>query len=149
MSTLCDPMDSRLPGSTVRGIPQARTMEWVVIPFSRGSFRSRDWTCLSCTGRRILYHHIEGTRSENWKMDLQVFASKELLIIQLKNESRISFRKVTLQWLNIFSIWWWNVKTSKIPKSLKCVFIFLFQCLQLFLREQSHQMSWVKNNIWH
>ena len=127
---LCDPMDSRLPGSTVHGIPQARTMEWVVIPFPRGSFRSRDWTRLSCTGRRILYHHLEGTRSENF-MDFQVFANKELLIIQLRKESRISFRKVTLQWLNIFYIWWWNAKTSKIPKSLKCVFIFLFQCLQL------------------
>ena len=77
-------MDCRLPGSSVHAIPQARTMEWVVIPFSRGSFRSRDWTRLSCTGRRILYHHIEGTKNENF-MDFQVFASKELLIIQGRN----------------------------------------------------------------
>ena len=70
-------MDYRLPGSSVCGIPQARTLEWAVIPFSRGSFRSRDWTRLSCTGRKILYHHIEDTKSENF-MDFQVFASKEL-----------------------------------------------------------------------
>ena len=35
--TLCDPMDSSPPGSTVRGILQARTLEWVAMPSSRGS----------------------------------------------------------------------------------------------------------------
>ena len=32
--TLCDPMDSSLPGSTVHGIFQARILEWVAISFS-------------------------------------------------------------------------------------------------------------------
>ena len=32
--TLCDPIDSRPPGSPVPGIPQARTLEWVAISFS-------------------------------------------------------------------------------------------------------------------
>ena len=30
--TLCDPMDCRLPGSSVHEIFQARILEWVVIP---------------------------------------------------------------------------------------------------------------------
>ena len=34
--TLCDPMDCRLPGSSVREICQARVLEWVAISFSRG-----------------------------------------------------------------------------------------------------------------
>ena len=34
--TLCSPMD--LPGSSVPGILQARTLEWVAISFSGGSF---------------------------------------------------------------------------------------------------------------
>ena len=34
--TLCDPIDCSLPGSSVHGIPQARILEWVAIPFSRG-----------------------------------------------------------------------------------------------------------------
>ena len=34
---LCNPMDCSLPGSSVHGILQARVLEWVVIPFSRGS----------------------------------------------------------------------------------------------------------------
>ena len=34
--TLCDPTDCSLPGSSVHGILQARILEWVAIPFSRG-----------------------------------------------------------------------------------------------------------------
>ena len=33
---LCDPMDCIPPGSSVHGILQARTLEWVAVPFSRG-----------------------------------------------------------------------------------------------------------------
>ena len=36
--TLCDPMDCSLPGSSVHGILQARILEWVAMPSSRGSF---------------------------------------------------------------------------------------------------------------
>ena len=35
--TLCDPMDCSPPGSSVRGILQARILEWVATPSSRGS----------------------------------------------------------------------------------------------------------------
>ena len=35
--TLCDPMDCSPPGSSVHGILQARTLQWVAIPSSRGS----------------------------------------------------------------------------------------------------------------
>ena len=40
--SLCDTMDGSLPGSPVRGILQARILEWVTIPFSRGSSQPRD-----------------------------------------------------------------------------------------------------------
>ena len=40
--TLCDPMDDSPPGSPVYGISQARILEWVAIPFSRGSSLPRD-----------------------------------------------------------------------------------------------------------
>ena len=32
--TLCDPMDCSLPGFSVHGILQARTLEWVAVSFS-------------------------------------------------------------------------------------------------------------------
>ena len=48
--TLCDTMDYSLPGFSVQGILQARTLEWISIPFSRGSFKPRDQTWVSLFG---------------------------------------------------------------------------------------------------
>ena len=45
---LRDPMNCSPPGSSVHGILQARILEWVAIPFSRGSSRPRDQTQISC-----------------------------------------------------------------------------------------------------
>ena len=59
--TLCDPMDCSPPGSSLQGILQARTLEWIVIPFSR------DWTQVSC---------IVGRLFTNW-------ATKEALSINI------------------------------------------------------------------
>ena len=56
--TLLDPTDCSPPGSSTRGIFQARVLEWVAISFSRGSSLPRDRTHISCTGRRILYHSV-------------------------------------------------------------------------------------------
>ena len=46
-------MDWSPPGSSVREIFQARILEWVAIPFSRGSFQPRDQTLVSCIGGRF------------------------------------------------------------------------------------------------
>ena len=45
------PMDCSLPGSSVRGILQARLLEWVAITFSRESSWPRDWTQVCIAGR--------------------------------------------------------------------------------------------------
>ena len=49
--TLCDPMDCSSPGSSLHGIPQASILEWIAIPFSRGSYRPRNHTRVSCIAR--------------------------------------------------------------------------------------------------
>ena len=41
---LCDLMDCSLPGCSVHGLLQARLLEWVAFPFSRGFPRPRDQT---------------------------------------------------------------------------------------------------------
>ena len=46
--TLCDPMNCSPPGSSVHGILQARILEWLSIPFSKGSSWPRDQTQVSC-----------------------------------------------------------------------------------------------------
>ena len=54
--TLWDPMDCSPPRSSVLGILQARTLERVAMPSSRGSSQHRDRThisCISCTAGRL------------------------------------------------------------------------------------------------
>ena len=65
--TLCDPMDCRLPGSSVHGIFRARVLEWVAISFSRGSSQPRDQTRVShIVGRRFT---IWATREAQWGLN--------------------------------------------------------------------------------
>ena len=52
--TLCDPT-----GYTAHGILQARKLEWIAFPFSRGSSQPTDWTQVSC---------IAGGFFNNWAM---------------------------------------------------------------------------------
>ena len=47
--TLCDPVDCSPPGSSVRGILQARILEWAAVPSSKGSSWPEDRTCISYT----------------------------------------------------------------------------------------------------
>ena len=58
---LCDSMDCSPPGSSVHGILQATILEWVAMSSSRGSSPPRNQThisCVSCTGKQILYHCV-------------------------------------------------------------------------------------------
>ena len=53
--TLCDPMDHNPPGSSVRGLLQARILEWVAAPFSRESSQPRNLTQVSCISHQLSY----------------------------------------------------------------------------------------------
>ena len=53
--TLWDSMNYRLAVSSVHGIFQARILEWVAIPFCKGSSWPRDRTWVSWIGRWIFY----------------------------------------------------------------------------------------------
>ena len=84
-------MDCSPPGSFVHGILQEGILEWVAIPFSRGSSQPRDRIHISyfCTGTQVLYlqchlgspihmsvcvyiliHHDQIGLSEDYKIDL-------------------------------------------------------------------------------
>ena len=54
--TFCDPLDCSPPGSSARGIFQARILECIAISPSRGSSRHRDRTRVLLHCRQILYH---------------------------------------------------------------------------------------------
>ena len=49
--TLCDLVDCSPQGSSVHGIPQARILDWVAVPFSRGSSWPKGWTLPAFAGR--------------------------------------------------------------------------------------------------
>ena len=73
--TLCDPLDY-----TVRGILQARILEWVAFPFSRVSSQPRDWTQV---------FHIAGGFFTSWATrEAQVYCLCFLLDSKL-HEGRI------------------------------------------------------------
>ena len=57
--TLYNPMDCSLQSSSVHGILQARTLEWVALPSPKGSSQPRGWThisCISCIASRFFTH---------------------------------------------------------------------------------------------
>ena len=55
-ASLCNPTDYSPPGSSVRGVLQARTLQWVAFPSSRGSSQPWHWTRISCISRRIFFN---------------------------------------------------------------------------------------------
>ena len=59
--TLCNPMDC-----TVLGILQPRILEWVAVPFSRGSSQPRDWTQVSTLQADSLPAEPPGTPIPTW-----------------------------------------------------------------------------------
>ena len=59
--TLCDPMDY-----TIHGIPQARILEWVAFPFSRGSSQLKDWTHVSCIAGGFFTSWATREAQEHW-----------------------------------------------------------------------------------
>ena len=58
--TLCDPIDCSPPGSPVPGILQARILQWVAMPSSRGSSKRRDQTQVSRIAGRFLTSELSG-----------------------------------------------------------------------------------------
>ena len=86
--TLCNHMDHSLPGSSFHGILQARILEWVVISFSRGSSRCRDWTqVFSIAGR---FFNVWATTEAILTQGEHIKSSTNLFYIQCET-TRIPF----------------------------------------------------------
>ena len=66
--TLCDPKDHSSPGSSVRGILQARILEWVAMlsPGDLPYLGIEPASHVSCMGRWVLYHqrHLGNPRAQ-------------------------------------------------------------------------------------
>ena len=115
--SLCNTMDCSLPGSSVHGILQARILEWVAIPFSRGSSWPRDWTCVSCISRvdrGILYHWAI------WEGQDVVYAHNKILLSHKKNGN---FPFATM-WVDLEGIM--STEVSQTEKNKFYIFTYLW-----------------------
>ena len=86
--TLCDPMESSPPGSSVHGILQARILECIAIFFFKGPSRPRNQTHIrgvsyvSCIGRQVLYAVPPGKPDLIWRYLQKLF-------LQIKSPSQV------------------------------------------------------------
>jgi len=83
--TLCNPLDCSPPGSSVHGILQARILEWVAIPFSRGSSCSRNQIWVSCIVGRFftIWATREAPCSCKWPNFILVWLSSISLCVYM------------------------------------------------------------------
>ena len=137
--TLCDPLDHSLPGSSVHGILQARILEWVVMPSSRGSSWPRGWTCISCITGGFFTHLFQHCLLKRLSFLLWII----FLLCQLVNFSLLVielFRLLASFWFSFSCVNWRNssvffcvqFKSVKlfcsIPMLLILLNIYLFDC---------------------
>ena len=107
--TLCDPMDYNPPGSTVHGILQARILEWVAIPFSRGPSWPRDLTRISCIACRFFTDWAGEPTCFSITDFIRVFIglAKKLVQVftqdQIENPNEISGQPIYLYFLIVTS----------------------------------------------
>ena len=119
-------MDYSQLGSSVHEILQARILEWVAIPFSKGSFTPRDQTQISCTAGR--FFTIRATR-EAWAwVTLSCFIAYLLI---LKN---CTFKKIYCS----------NSGSWLLFSYLKIVAIYLFVYLSNLPGLKKHEVQFLQ-----
>ena len=94
--TLCDLVDCSLPGFSIHGILKTRILEWVAIPFSRGSSWPRDWTQVSCIAGRFLM--VWAIRETLKSEIIQVFKSEWFAVPMKKLKSKLIWGKTATCW---------------------------------------------------
>ena len=129
---LCNSMDWSLPGSSLHGILQARILEWVAMPSSRESSRSRNWTRVSYVlEKEIATHSSTFARKIPWTEEpgrLQSMGSQRVghdCMISLSLSLFLCFLHWQVGSLPLVpqGAVWWLVKL--LPRlQMKCVCLF-------------------------
>ena len=156
-------MECNLPGSSVYGILQARILEWVAMPFTRGSSPPRDWThvsyiylywqagslLLAPPGKPQLYGIYNKKLNENgfitflWLEHLFLF-----MIVQMKERSKKLVLKIITHLRKGFK--YWNYLRGRVlvfvAKSWTWLsdftFTFHFHALEREMATHSSVLAW-------
>ena len=96
-------MDCSLPSSSVHGILQAGILEWVAIPFARGSSQPRDWIHVSCIAGRFFTDEPPGKRQWNITQPLKKNEIMPCAATWMGLKSVIMSKKVRQRWKN--TVW--------------------------------------------
>ena len=118
--TLCYPMDCNPLESSVYGILQARILEWVGTPFSRGSSQLRNWTRVSCIADR--FFTIWTTREAPLLLSRPSNCFHLMKVMCPPQEKAVINR--CIKYKTQFSLWNVSVQFSSV-QSLCCVWLFV------------------------
>ena len=111
-------MDCSPPGFSVRGISQARILEWVAISFSRRSSWPRDWIPVSCTGSGFFTTEPPGKPRLQYRRITVILSLKILLFefIRLNIWSHLQFHHFIQKEISVV-LWVF------VPVVVLCVFL--------------------------
>ena len=133
---ICDPIDCSPPGSSAHGILQARILEWVAIPFSRGPPKPGDQTRVSCITSRFFTNWATSILYLQY-ISAQVTHISGVLLLHVASRCYNGLYMSTAPYkirLNVFSSW-----ASSLLSFYPCLFllflpIFPQTCLYRNLR---------------
>ena len=128
-------MDSR-----VHGILQARILEWVVFPFSRGSSQPRDWTQVSHIVGRFFTSWATRESQEYWSGSLSLL--QQIFPTQDSNQGLLHCRWILYQLSYEGSpsfIWWWLLASEQLRTH---AFHTIIRVLQRETIAEGEGLSW-------
>ena len=85
-------MDCSPPGSSVHGILQARTLEWVAVPFSRGPSQPRDQTQVSFIAGRFFTIWATRKLKQKWQPRILIHLRKANTKRQNTEQNKVTQR---------------------------------------------------------
>ena len=139
--TLCNRMDY-----TVRGILQARILEWVAYPFSRGSSRPRNWTRVSYVAGRFFTSRATREAQRIWKtIEVSVVqAHPDLLDSHKSNE----FITILVIWGRSVRNYWIRRKIERKRQMGQNVGTMIALVVQWERLHLPIQETWVQPLVW-
>ena len=127
-STFCDPLDYSSPVSSVHGILQARILEWVAVPSTKGSFQPKDWThisYISCIGRLVLYQLLPPWEVQ-WKSCTYV---KHIYSFNINESKEWDGRGFVDRYFNssiLGDVWYFFISIFNVILKLKSFYLYPF-----------------------